>query len=113
MMVPDYDDIASSTCPSSVELNCATLDAEGLDALSAAFIRNQSIHHLCLQNINEGHLTELIDALINNSCIIQLDLRYNRVSDVGAQILARLLIHNPRIQYLHLYGNIIGPKGCR
>ncbi|XP_046343701.2 leucine-rich repeat-containing protein 34-like isoform X1 [Haliotis rufescens] len=54
----------------------------------------------------------LYKTLENNLYVVSLDLRYNNITDEGAQHLAKLIEGTPGLQELDLMGNDIGPDGA-
>ena len=54
----------------------------------------------------------LYKVLKTNMYVTGLDLRYNRITDIGAQSIANLLQETPILKCLNLMGNDIGESGA-
>eukprot|EP00667_Euglena_gracilis_P005882 EG_transcript_5924 len=104
--------IATNTCGPSVDLDCTGFSPNGIQAFARALSSNSTVASLSLQNVKEAGLAVVLPALAFNAALRQLDLRYNRLTDVGAELVSKLLVSGSRLQCLHLYGNCIGPGGC-
>ncbi|UJR35786.1 hypothetical protein I4U23_028534 [Adineta vaga] len=63
--------------------------------------------------IHDNDLPHIFEALRTATMITHLDLRYNRISDEGAGLLANFLINDQYISILNLQGNDIHRKGTQ
>jgi Ran GTPase-activating protein (RanGAP) involved in mRNA processing and transport len=61
--------------------------------------------------VNNDDVAMIYHTLRVNSFITVLDLRYNRISDEGAESISKLLVENSCIIVLNLMCNDIGPEG--
>ena len=75
-------------------------------------LRGNNYHHKTLPRISNDDIFVLYHTLKINSCICDLDLRFNRINDQGAHWIAKLLIDNEILQRLNLMCNDIGPDGA-
>lgn len=78
---------------SVVDLKGNNIGAAGVESLRGLF-RNSNVKRVCLQwNYlgHEGATEALAEVLKENSSIVEIDLRNNRISDKGAAALARAL----------------------
>lgn len=75
-------------------------------------LRGNNYHHKKLPKINNDDAFVLYHTLKINSCIVDLDLRFNRITDEGAHWIAKLLVENQVLEKLNLMCNDIGPDGA-
>lgn len=57
-------------------------------AFARALSSNSTVASLSLQNVKEAGLAVVLPALAFNAALRQLDLRYNRLTDVGAELVS-------------------------
>ncbi|ORX87801.1 RNI-like protein [Anaeromyces robustus] len=64
------------------------------------------------KRINDNHIFGILNPLKYTSFLRILDLRYNIISDIGAETIARFLLDNRSVESLILKSNEIGPHGA-
>ncbi|XP_029472397.1 leucine-rich repeat-containing protein 34 isoform X5 [Rhinatrema bivittatum] len=65
-----------------------------------------------VQQVTDKDVLVLTHVLRNNKSITGLDLRYNRLTDSGAEHVGKLIQEAPALRYLNLMFNDIGTKGA-
>ncbi len=75
-------------------------------------LSGNNYHHKHLPRISNDDAFVLYHTLKINSCILDLDLRFNRITDEGAHWIAKLLVENQVLEKLNLMCNDIGPDGA-
>lgn len=81
-----------------------------------AFKQNTSVTTLRLENIDLGSYDQLeafVDSLlVQNKCLKNVSLAWNRLNDKGAQVVAKSIMLNRSVTELNLSCNNIGPEGA-
>ena len=75
-------------------------------------MRGNNYHHKHLPRISNDDAFVFYHTLKINSCIRDLDLRFNRINCEGAHWIAKLLIENEVLERLNLMCNDIGSDGA-
>ncbi|QDQ25114.1 hypothetical protein FNU76_01385 [Chitinimonas arctica] len=63
--------------------------------------------------IDDSSARVLAEAITCNTCLTQLDLRWNQIGDIGAQALADVIAGNTCLAALYLGNNKIGDDGAQ
>ncbi|NWU97565.1 LRC34 protein, partial [Upupa epops] len=69
-------------------------------------------HLVPVQRVTDYDLQVLVSVLCSTALVTGLDLRYNVLTDAGAEDMATFLQDNSTLQYLNLMFNDIGPSGA-
>ncbi|CAF0860113.1 unnamed protein product [Adineta ricciae] len=109
--------VKNTTCR-TLELKGNSIHGAGTEALAQVLRKNQTLQNLRLEwnqlgSMDTPAFASFCDALANNKALIELDLRNNDISHVGATELATALKRNVTLRVLDLRWNNIGPVGSR
>ncbi|CAF3646908.1 unnamed protein product [Adineta steineri] len=109
--------VKNTTCR-TLELKGNSIHGAGTEALAQVLRRNQTLQNLRLEwnqigAMDTSAFTSFCDALGVNKALIELDLRNNDISHVGATELAATLKRNVTLRILDLRWNNIGAIGSR
>ncbi|UJR31284.1 hypothetical protein I4U23_018784 [Adineta vaga] len=110
--------LVKNTICRTLELKGNGIHGAGTEALTQVLRKNQTLQNLRLEWNQIGAMDTpafagFCDALANNKGLIELDLRNNDISHVGATELAAALKRNVTLRVLDLRWNNIGPVGSR
>ena len=98
-----------------VWLQCDDIGDGGVRRIADALRVNTSVRMVLLRenNVSAAGIAHLADALAVNRSVSQVYLRANRIGDAVARSLATMLAVNDQLAYLELENNGIGDAGAR
>lgn len=115
ILYPGFQSILDGLTSGDIDLHVALYENIGepqVNRLIPALKKNNRIAQLTLRScINDEHIKVLTEFLINSRTIKQIDLRDNKITDIGAFYIAKILEANTTVETLDLSNNQIGSKG--